>query len=167
MVDKCSVRPEFGPINILSIETVLGKCSVALKYQGSEDFLVTKEDFVQSEMLFVLIEALFDKHKAKFENLNAISCTTGPGSFTGIRAGIIAIRTIQTLLPHITALGINTLEVVAFAGLPISKAFRETNLILSDECPVAAANREPKAYGMADTLRTQESAKVPQFKRLA
>lgn len=107
-------------MNILSVETVLGKCSVALQYKNRKDFLISTEDFTQSEMLFVLIEELLIKHQIAYDDLNFISCTTGPGSFAGIRAGITAISTIQILKPHITALGINTMEVLAFAALPIA-----------------------------------------------
>lgn len=107
-------------MNILAIETVLGKCSVALQYKSRKDFLIATENFAQSEMLFVLIEELLAKHQITYDDLNFISCTTGPGSFAGIRAGITAVETIHTIKPHITAIGINTMEALAFAAPSIT-----------------------------------------------
>lgn len=135
--------------NILCIETVLGKCSVALEYNGLTDFLITKENFVQSEMLVVLIQSLLDKHHLQYENFNLISCTIGPGSFAGIRAGITAVRTIQSLL-SIQAIGINTLELMAFAGFPVNNFPAAVVLKHGNKFYVNEMNNKGKLVG--DTL---------------
>ena len=99
--------------NILCIETSIGKCSVALQHNGIEDYIETKQSFMQSELLFVLIQELLKKNSLEYKDFDIFACTLGPGSFTGIRIGIAAVRGIKKILPDIQLLGVSTLEVMA------------------------------------------------------
>ena len=109
-------------LNVLCIETCLGKCSVALKHNGVEDYAETKERFAQSEQLFVLIKEVLKRNSIGFENLDIMGCTIGPGSFTGIRIGIAAVKGIQKI-SRTRLLGVSTLEVmVNKIQLPVSES---------------------------------------------
>jgi len=75
---------------ILHIETATKICSVALSQQGK--CIALKEDdgenFTHSEHLTLFIESLLKENSASFQDLTAISVTSGPGSYTGLRIGV-------------------------------------------------------------------------------
>ena len=101
-------------MKILAIETSLFQCSVALLHKGSISSLQIEEHAKQSSYLFPLIQTLVEPHHLSMKNMDVMVCTIGPGSFTGVRIGIAAVRATTQVLPHIKALGISTLEMVAF-----------------------------------------------------
>jgi len=106
--------------NILCIETSIGKCSVALSHDGLEDYVEASEKFVQSEQLFPLIEKILQKHGLTYKDLDLIACTLGPGSFTGLRIGIAAVKGIKKALPNIRLIGVSTLEAMVLGlQLPV------------------------------------------------
>lgn len=94
--------------NILCIETAIGKCSVAL----NDDFLEADKLFMQSELLLPLIEEILARNNIGYKDLDVIACSLGPGSFTGIRIGIAAIRGVNKVFPNIKLLGVSTLELM-------------------------------------------------------
>lgn len=52
----------------------------------------------QKDLLLRAIDRLLAKNKAKLKNLKGIIVVTGPGSFTGLRVGIVVANTLgQTL----------------------------------------------------------------------
>lgn len=75
---------------ILHIETATKICSVALSKNGA--IVQTKEtdesDYVHGEMLTLFIEEVLKKEGISAKDLDAISVTSGPGSYTGLRIGV-------------------------------------------------------------------------------
>ena len=100
-------------MNILSIDTATLPHSIAL-LKGEQIFSNTLNDATQSELLFFEINLLLEKASIDYQDLNKILCTVGPGSFTGIRIGIAAIRGMKKALPHLQIIGFSTLEMIAF-----------------------------------------------------
>jgi tRNA threonylcarbamoyladenosine biosynthesis protein TsaB len=75
---------------ILHIETSTKVCSVALSKNGSSVDFITEfsEDFVHSERLNILISELLNRAHVSFSDLSAVSVSSGPGSYTGLRIGV-------------------------------------------------------------------------------
>lgn len=75
---------------ILHIETATKMCSVALSQSGklidAIDFL--GDGFEHGEKLTLLIQELLDRNSCGFNQLNAVSVSAGPGSYTGLRIGV-------------------------------------------------------------------------------
>jgi tRNA threonylcarbamoyladenosine biosynthesis protein TsaB len=75
---------------ILHIETATKACSVALSMDG--DLLAIKEStsdsYIHGESLTLFIEEVFRIANLKIEHLAAISISSGPGSYTGLRIGV-------------------------------------------------------------------------------
>tara|TARA_B100001109_G_scaffold251095_1_gene245108 strand:- start:350 stop:1021 length:672 start_codon:yes stop_codon:yes gene_type:complete len=79
---------------ILNIETSTTNCSVAVSYNGKQISL--KEDnnkqYSHAERLHLYIEEVLNTAKINTKNLDAISVSMGPGSYTGLRIGVSAAK---------------------------------------------------------------------------
>lgn len=75
---------------ILHLETSTKVCSVALSKNGAcIDFTTeSTQEFVHSERLNVLIADLIQRNKLAFSDFSAVSVSSGPGSYTGLRIGV-------------------------------------------------------------------------------
>lgn len=75
---------------ILHIETSTRSCSVALSFQG--ELLSVKEsndaEFSHGEQLTLYIEEVIAEASIEMKSISAVSVTSGPGSYTGLRIGV-------------------------------------------------------------------------------
>ncbi len=65
-----------------------------------------------SALMIPAIEELLDTHGYNVSDLKALAVNTGPGSFTGIRTGIITARTMAQFM-HLPVHAFNTFELLA------------------------------------------------------
>ena len=75
---------------LLHIETATKVCSVALSVDGRLVALKesTSDAYIHGESLTLFIEEVFRTANLKIENLAAVSISSGPGSYTGLRIGV-------------------------------------------------------------------------------
>ena len=103
----------------LAFDTTAAACSIALL---QDDKVITKfsqiMNFGQSEILIPEIKKILDQNKINFSEIQMITVCTGPGSFTGVRAGISAARSFGIACPEIKICGID-----AFRAYSIHWAF--------------------------------------------
>ena len=75
---------------ILHLETATKVCSVALSSDGK--LVACKESssdsFIHAESLTLFIEEALASANLKIETLSAVSISSGPGSYTGLRIGV-------------------------------------------------------------------------------
>ncbi len=99
---------------ILNIETTTTNCSVSLSSEG--ETLVLKEDYnnnySHAERLHNYIDDVVKKAKITLKDLNAISVSKGPGSYTGLRIGVSAVKGLCFALDK-PLISIATLEALA------------------------------------------------------
>jgi tRNA threonylcarbamoyladenosine biosynthesis protein TsaB len=97
---------------ILCIETSGEICSIALKY--ANNLICEQYDQVNahSAVLFPMIENLFIKNNLHASQLNAVALSCGPGSYTGLRIGSAAAKSI-CLAMQIPLISISTLDLHA------------------------------------------------------
>lgn len=101
---------------LLAIECATGPCSVAIWKNGTIlAYTETKAPVAQSAKLIPMIEQALVDSSLKYNELNAIACTIGPGSFTSIRVGLATARGI-CMATGTKGLGYTTLEVLAHAA---------------------------------------------------
>lgn len=78
-------------MNILAFETASGKCSVCItkniQIMATEHLF---ENSMQAENLTPMIDKALAKADISMDDIDYISTTNGPGSFTGIRIGLAA-----------------------------------------------------------------------------
>lgn len=98
---------------ILHIETATTVCSVALS--KDEKVLFVKEldeGFTHAENLHLFIQEAFAKTGIESKDLNAISVSKGPGSYTGLRIGVSSAKGLAYAL-NIPLISVDTLQIMS------------------------------------------------------
>jgi tRNA threonylcarbamoyladenosine biosynthesis protein TsaB len=103
-------------MKILGVDTCSHKCSVALT-DGDNTLYSIVVDMPRghSENLFTMIETALKEAKLDIDDVDAFSCSVGPGAFTGIRVGISSIKALS-LATDKPAIGIRSADAIV-AGL--------------------------------------------------
>jgi len=121
-------------VRILHLETATKVCSVALSENG--DLITLKEvsddGYSHGERLTLLIQEAMNDANWKFEDLNAVSVTAGPGSYTGLRIGASTAKGI-CYAKDIPLIAIDSLLSLAAVA---SMKYKNVNL-----CPMIDARR--------------------------
>lgn len=100
----------------LGIDTSTNLLSVALVRGG--EVLVSLDEPTknnQSEILMSRIEGMLLQHQVKASQLDLIGVAVGPGSYTGIRVGVAAAKSLGYAL-GVPVVGISSLETMAVAS---------------------------------------------------
>lgn len=99
---------------ILAFDTTSNSISIAL---SKDKKMLSKKSIIggfnQSELLLSEIEEILKQHNIWYQNLNLISATKGPGSFTGCRIGLTVAKTIK-LATNLPLILLNSCEVIAY-----------------------------------------------------
>ena len=109
-------------MNILALDCAVTRISLAVKTESK--FISTTYDIGmrQSEILVPAIDEILKKAEITAAELNASAFTIGPGSFTGLRLGISALKAIE-LAYNVPVYGISSLETYAYPyknfGIPL------------------------------------------------
>ncbi len=102
-----------NPIKILHLESATNICSVAISQD--QDVLTLKESAESnshSRLLTVFVEEALKELQLKVEDLDAISVSIGPGSYTGLRIGVSAAKGLA-YGAGIPIISVDTLEILA------------------------------------------------------
>jgi tRNA threonylcarbamoyladenosine biosynthesis protein TsaB len=104
---------------LLAIDTSQDAGSVTLAESTGESLHIIETAVVDggtfSAQLVPRIAAMLQKHARTPESLDAIVAATGPGSFTGLRIGLAAVKGLAEVL-HKPIVGVSMLEVLAAAA---------------------------------------------------
>lgn len=109
-------------MKILAVDTALGACSAAVL--DGEGILAHQLVVMQrghAEALAPMVQTLMQHAGLSFRDLDRLSVTTGPGTFTGQRIGLAFMRGLRLAL-RIPLAGITTLETMAAEALHQSGA---------------------------------------------
>jgi tRNA threonylcarbamoyladenosine biosynthesis protein TsaB len=102
---------------ILHIESATKVCSVAISSNGKLiDFKEDASDqFMHGESLTLFIEELMLRNQLQMTDLAAVSVSSGPGSYTGLRIGVSTAKGLCYAL-NIPLIAIQTMESMAELG---------------------------------------------------
>ncbi|GHT66334.1 tRNA (adenosine(37)-N6)-threonylcarbamoyltransferase complex dimerization subunit type 1 TsaB [Endomicrobiia bacterium] len=99
-------------MKILAIETSGRTFSIALnENEKTIASFYYDNGHVHSEMIVPTVERLLKETGNSFETIDKFAVSTGPGSFTGIRVGMTAVKVFAQLL-HKPVTAINTLSIL-------------------------------------------------------
>ena len=100
-------------MKILSVDTSSKICSCAiLEDEKIIDEINLNNEKTHSENLIPIISRILEKNKLNLKNIDLISCSVGPGSFTGIRIGVASIKAIAEV-HNIKIASVTSLEILA------------------------------------------------------
>lgn len=99
---------------LLHIETATKVCSVALSNEGKLVQLqeIADDQYSHGEQLTLVIQKVIDLEGIKMVDLNAVSVSSGPGSYTGLRIGVSTAKGLCYAL-SIPLISIDTLTSMA------------------------------------------------------
>ena len=99
-------------MNVIAIDTSSQKHSIAIR--NNTKIISHTTTNIHNDSLFETINSLLNKMTLEYSDINTILCNVGPGSFTGIRIGVAAVRGIKKVLPNIKIIGITAMECIAY-----------------------------------------------------
>jgi tRNA threonylcarbamoyladenosine biosynthesis protein TsaB len=101
---------------ILNIETATKNCSVSIANDGKTIALkeLSTENYSHAEKLHEFINLVIKEAKIELNQLDAVAVSKGPGSYTGLRIGVSAVKGLCFAL-DVPLISINTLEILATA----------------------------------------------------
>ena len=143
-------------MNILSIDTTNNFASTAVMSNNKIlSYNITEERSQQAEKLFQLIELSLQQSKLQLSDIDLVSVTNGPGSFTGVRVGLAAVMGMQ-MAHEIKYIALSNFQVLAYAAATDCKQGEQIAVVLD-------ARREQVYYQLFN--RTMEE--LSQSKLLA
>ena len=98
-------------MNILLFDTSTQILSIALKCDKFYEERLIDGNFSHSEDLLTEVTAILKRAKIKLADLDMLICTKGPGSFTGIRVGMVTMKGFASAL-SIPLVSVGTLEAI-------------------------------------------------------
>jgi tRNA threonylcarbamoyladenosine biosynthesis protein TsaB len=98
---------------ILAFDTALGGISAGvITASGHIVSRQVETQRGQASLLVPLLQEILEEGQCGFKNIDLITCTIGPGSFTGLRIGLSTARVLGMALEK-PVIGINTLELMS------------------------------------------------------
>lgn len=105
-------------MRLLAVDTALQRLSVAVGADGR--VLATRSQPLprgHAERLLPLAGRVLDDARLAYADLDALAVTLGPGTFTGVRVGLAAVRALALALDR-PIIGFTTLQVLAVQARP-------------------------------------------------
>ncbi len=100
------------PDNYLAIDTASPVLSVALAAGNSEWYFEADAGSVHSQLIMEVVDMLCEKARITPQELSAVFCMRGPGSFTGLRIGFAGAKGLALAL-DIPFIPVSTLDCMA------------------------------------------------------
>ena len=97
-------------MNILVLDCAVSKISIAVKFNDKMITQIYDIGMRQSEILVPAIDDILQKAGITAGDLDFSAITIGPGSFTGLRLGISALKAIE-LAYNVPIYGVSSLQV--------------------------------------------------------
>jgi tRNA threonylcarbamoyladenosine biosynthesis protein TsaB len=138
---------------ILNIETSTNVCSVSLSGENGSilSYRENLDDKSHSALLAVFVEEILRETGKKSEDLDAVSVSKGPGSYTGLRIGVSTAKGI-CYARSLPLIALNTLDIITSGVLrqnPAAFSRKGEKVLL---CPMIDARRMEVYTAIYDVL---------------
>lgn len=100
---------------ILSIDSAMGGCAVGVYAAGRDDVFseVIEQSQGQATHLVPMVQRCVEAADIAFADLDLVSVSIGPGSFTGVRTGMSSARSFALAL-DIPLVGLSSFDILAY-----------------------------------------------------
>ena len=140
---------------ILAIETSETICSAALYYSTEKYFTsAIKLKHSHSEILFEIIEFIYQQAKINRSEISSVAVSGGPGSFTGLRIGMAAAKGIASGT-GVRLIFVPTFEALAYqltSSISDNNEFIIANKVNKDEVYYSKFKIKSNSYIFVDEL---------------
>jgi tRNA threonylcarbamoyladenosine biosynthesis protein TsaB len=137
---------------ILQIETATTVCSVALANRGQViAFKEIDQRNIHAEVITIFIDEILNGAGVKYNELDAVAVSSGPGSYTGLRIGVSTAKGLCYALDK-PLIAVETLE--AMAGGMIANGVDKHVLL----CPMIDARRMEVYTALFDAVGNRVQA---------
>jgi tRNA threonylcarbamoyladenosine biosynthesis protein TsaB len=137
---------------IINIETSTEVCSVALCKDNEVIALKeNKEGLNHAKLVTIFVEALLEEAKLDIKEIDAISISKGPGSYTGLRIGVSTAKGL-CYGAQIPMIGINTLQAISVEAIKRAESIDKDTWF----CPMIDARRMEVFCAFFDTNNKQQ-----------
>lgn len=121
-------------MQILAFDTATTACAAAV-WKDGHVLAHHREVMVrgQAEALLPMINAVLEEAGLKYFDLNRLAVTSGPGAFTGLRAGLSTARALS-LAANIPLVSVSTTEVLAAATDTDERLGRNLLVVVDSKC---------------------------------
>lgn len=100
----------------LTYDTTAAQCAILLQKDGKTINRYSEYmDFGQAEALIPQMKIMLEEAKLDFKDIDLLTVCTGPGSFTGVRAGIAAARVFSIAHEDLSVCGVSAFEAYALS----------------------------------------------------
>ena len=151
---------------ILAVETSGEICSVAVLLNENESVEMNyKQKHIHSKVLLLMIEQLLDASKISPADLHHVAVSNGPGSFTGLRIGLSAVKGFVFGL-DLPIVQVPTFEALAYQlwnYVPLNRKFAIANTVNRDELYFAKFLKEEDGYKLIERLQIINKNKLEDF----
>lgn len=100
-------------MNILGIDTATRKANVCLKKDNTFFNKSIDNEITHSEKLLPLIDSTLKEANLTLKDIDYLACTTGPGSFTGIRIGLSTVKAFAKVIDK-PIFAVSSMDVLAY-----------------------------------------------------
>ncbi len=157
-------------MRVLAIDTALGACSACVVERGAAEAIASETIYMErghAEELVPLIDRVIARVDTRFEGIDRVVVTIGPGSFTGLRIGLSAARAIALGL-EVPVVGVSTLSALIApaltteAGRVIAAAIdaRHGNVYVQAVAPGGRPLMAPRVATIRDAVRALGSGGI-------
>ncbi|OGU54055.1 MAG: tRNA (adenosine(37)-N6)-threonylcarbamoyltransferase complex dimerization subunit type 1 TsaB [Ignavibacteria bacterium RBG_13_36_8] len=151
---------------ILAVETSGDICSVAVMFDKKtfSEYSINQKH-IHSQKLLDLIKTTFNDHGIKLENVGHIAVSVGPGSFTGLRIGMAAVKGLAfgASLPVVPVPTFEALALRIVNYLPEKTKFIIANNVNLEELYYCRFIKENSSYNIMDALKLVKKIEFSQI----
>ena len=109
-------------MKILAVDTSSKRCSVAILEDNKILInLYNDDEKTHSVKLMPMIDEALKKVELSLDDINLLSCSIGPGSFTGVRIGVATVKAFADV-KNIPIVGVSSLESLAYNVKHLAKS---------------------------------------------
>jgi len=149
---------------ILAIETSERLCGASIYFSDDKHYefsLVNKN--IHSEKLFEIIDFLIKSAGIKVADLDYIAVSNGPGSFTGLRIGVAAVKGLA-LGAGLSLMPVPTFEALALQVsrfVPEGAFYYVANKVNTDEVYLQKFQKSKEHFDLTEALKIIKKSDVP------